>query len=182
LIYLMHDLRCWGASMGSIMSSTAGLLLNKTNFFARIDTFNQHDAQSMASKPSWFTWYAQCMIWDAWGGHSWAHLWQQADLQNAKNSAQLYYPTFYQYWHVQSIWHSNHCFKTISILLIHPMPNSGWLGRVSIGFMSDSRLVLVPNVDNSAQEPIPLLVLTSMNASHFLGLFATSLLECLKTK
>jgi hypothetical protein len=43
--------------------------LSLSHFWARIDTINQHDTQTIASKPSQSTWYTQYMILDGWEGN-----------------------------------------------------------------------------------------------------------------
>jgi methyltransferase-like protein len=45
--------------------------LSQSQFSARFFTTKQHDTQTIASKPSQFTQYTQCMILDGWEGNLW---------------------------------------------------------------------------------------------------------------
>jgi hypothetical protein len=46
--------------------------LSQSQFSARFVMTNQHDTQTIASKPSQFTQYTHQMILDAWEGNLWA--------------------------------------------------------------------------------------------------------------
>jgi hypothetical protein len=48
------------------------LLPLRNVIWLRIEIFNQHIVQTIASKPSQFTWYIQCMILDGLEGNPWA--------------------------------------------------------------------------------------------------------------
>jgi hypothetical protein len=122
-----------------------------------MEIFNQHIVQTIASKPSQFTWYIQCMILDGLEGNPWALCLAEGPFGcRGMSKIQLGQSHLLsQNRGIQPLYCTNHCFKTIPTHLIHPMHDFGWFGRESMGSVSCCRPIWVCwDVENSAQ-PIP---------------------------
>jgi hypothetical protein len=124
----------------------------------RIQVSNHLGTQTIASRPSQFTWYIPKMILDGWEGDPWALSlasgWFLGCCCRCQQIAACEISLLGQNPGVQSPWHPNHCFWTIPIHLIHPQNDFGWLGRGSMGSKSCMRLVswLLLVVNKSACE------------------------------